>query len=104
MAMCVFICFQLEPDNARVNRATSKGANLRVERMVKLAKANHPRNEPTPTRDVASVQRIVIQTVGRPATDILATPRIEVEHVRIRSVIESFTWRGYCTPSEVREM
>ena len=28
----------LERDNARVNRATSKGVNLRVERMVKLAK------------------------------------------------------------------
>ena len=49
-----------EVDNARVNRATGKGLNLRVEWMVKSAIADHPRNEPTQPRDVASVQRIVI--------------------------------------------
>ena len=33
----------------------------------KIGEANHPRNEPTPTRDVASVQRIVIP---RPTTSL----------------------------------
>ena len=50
-------------DNARVNRATSKGVNLRVEWMVKW-QSHHPRNEPAQTRDVASVQRIVIQRLA----------------------------------------
>ena len=53
----------IEADNARVNRATGKGLNLRVERMVKW-RSHHPRNEPVPPRDVASVQRFVIQTAG----------------------------------------
>ena len=46
----------------------------------KMATADHPRNEPAPTRDVASVQRIVIQITGQSATNILANRPIEVEH------------------------
>ena len=67
-------------DNVRVNRATSKGLNLRVERMVKW-RSHHPRNEPTPTRDVASVQRFVIR---RPTISlhILASLPNKVEVVR----------------------
>ena len=45
-----------------------------------MATADHPRNEPAPTRDVASVQRIVIQITGQSATNILANRPIEVEH------------------------
>ena len=46
----------------------------------KIGEANHPRNEPAPTRDVASVQRFVIQITGHSATQILANRPIEVEH------------------------
>ena len=53
--------------------------------MVKSAIADHPRNEPTATRDVASVQRFVIQITDQLATNILADQLVEVEHdVRIR--------------------
>ena len=46
----------------------------------KTGEANHPRNEPTPPRDVASVQRFVIQTANHPGSNILANQPIEVEH------------------------
>ena len=67
-----------ESDNARVNRATGKGLNLRVERMVKW-RSHHPRNEPTPPRDVASVQRIVIPRPTTSLSHILASLPNEVE-------------------------
>ena len=47
----------------------------------KIGEANHPRNEPTPTRDVASVQRFVIQITGHSVPHILANWPIEVEHI-----------------------
>ena len=47
--------------------------------MVKSAIADHPRNEPAPTRDVASVQRFVIQTTEWFAHDIPANCMGEVE-------------------------
>ena len=46
----------------------------------KIGEANHPRNEPTPPRDVASVQRFVIQITGHAAPNILASRPVEVEH------------------------
>ena len=52
----------------------------------KMATADHPRNEPAPTRDVASVQRIVIQITGQSATNILANRPIEVERGLSRSL------------------
>ena len=65
--------------NVLVNRATGKGVNLRVERMVKW-RSHHPRNEPAATRDVASVQRFVIQITGHSALNILPNWPTEVEH------------------------
>ena len=46
----------------------------------KIGEANHPRNEPAPPRDVASVQRFVIQTTGHSAPHTLAGRPSEVEH------------------------
>ena len=46
----------------------------------KVGEANHPRNEPTPPRDVASVQRFVIQTANHLIINILANRPVEVEN------------------------
>ena len=43
-------------------------------------RSHHPRNEPAPTRDVASVQRFVIQTANHLISNILANRPTEVEH------------------------
>ena len=43
-------------------------------------RSHHPRNEPAPTRDVASVERFVIQTANHSGSIILANQPIEVEH------------------------
>ena len=46
----------------------------------KIGEANHLRNKPAPPRDVASVQRFVIQITGHSAPRILASRPSEVEH------------------------
>ena len=47
----------------------------------KIGEANHLRNKPAPPRDVASVQRFVIQITGHSVPHILVNWPIEVEHI-----------------------